>query len=515
MPDTTEGPPARRRTTLVALGVIAAGSAAALVAGLLSWAPAPAEPARALTDGEAGRLAATRVTTYRDVRAGVRVAVGTGAGRTDLVGWVDWSRPLAYLDVGGPGAGQDRGLVQATPSAVVARPDPAAVLASARPPLVPPTDHWRRRDLPAGRGLAGVLDVLFTLGADRADPAEPLRRGAGRWVDRDVLGGDPVDVLQARLSPPAPVGPAASPAAPQVAGDRDPRWWVDRDARLRRWAGRLPDGTPVTVELDRVDRPTLRPVDALGGRPGLPRALTDSESARLGRLADRLRACAGAIVTVAAPLGSAANLRGAGWLSWSGEVAYLSVSELDTLGRRTLLRRDRAGFARADVPVGPDLRAPEPPLGPPLPAPAEAGWRTAGRPTDDLDLLIDTALLTGTTAVRPGAAVRVRGDRLAGQPVDVIELRHQSLRLRYWLDRSGLLRRLELRTQGGLWAQLDLTPGPVPAGVVPPRPDPPRPAPPIPPAGPNPPILPAGPNPPTPPAGTDAPVRPPAQPATG
>ncbi|SCE66165.1 hypothetical protein GA0070216_101224 [Micromonospora matsumotoense] len=468
-PTAEESAPGRRRTTIVVLGVVAATSAAALVAGLPSWSPAPAAPARALTADEAERLAAVRVSTYRDVRAGVRVAVGTGAGRTDLVGWVDWSRPLAYLDVGGPGAGQDRGLVQATPSVLVQRPDPRAIVTPARPPLMPPGDRWRLRNPPPGRGLAGALDVLFALAADRAEPAEPLHAGGGRWLGRDTVGGDPVDVLQAALRPTGPTGrpagPTTAPTGHPVAGDADPRWWVDRDARLRRWAGRLADGTPITVELDRVDRPTPWPVDALGGRPGLSRALTDEEAARLGRLATRLRAGTGAAVTVTAPLGSAANLRGAGWLSWSAGVAYLSVAELDTLGRRTLLRRDRSGFARTDVPVGPGTTAPAPPV----PPPAGTGWRTGSQPADQLDVLVDAAVRAGGQPPGIGAAVRVRGDRQANRAVDVFEVRQQSLRLRYWLDRAGFLRRLELRTPAGLWAQLDLSPGPLPAGIVPPR----------------------------------------------
>ncbi|MEV0806768.1 hypothetical protein [Micromonospora sp. NPDC050200] len=465
--------PARRRTTLVALGVVAAASAAALVAGLLSWGPAAGEPARALTQGEAERLAATRVTNYRDVRAGVRVTVGAGATRTDLVGWVDWARPLAYLDVGGPGAGVDRGLVQATHSVVVVRPDPAAVPTPAPPPLVPPTDRWRLRDLPADRPLAGVLDLLFGLSADRAEPADPLRRGAGRWVGRETLAGEPVDVLQAPLPGPTAADPTASPPAPPAAADGDPRWWVDRDARLRRWEGRLPGGQAVAVELQRGNRPTIWPVDALGGRPGLPRALTDAEADRLAQVPARLRAQPGAAVTVAVPLGTAANLRGSGWLSWSGGAAYLSVAELDTLGRRTLLRHDRGGFARAEVPVGPGTDGAGAPTGPPLPPPAGAGWRTGARPLDDLDLLVDAALRADTTPARPRAAVRLRADRVAGRVVDVVELRAQGLRLRYWLDRTGLPRRLELRTRAGAWAQLDLAPGPVPAGIVPPRPGPP------------------------------------------
>jgi hypothetical protein len=35
-------------------------------------------------------------------------------------------------------------------------------------------------------------------------------------------------------------------------------------------------------------------------------------------------------------------------------------------------------------------------------------------------------------------------------------------RIRYWMDRTGVLRRLELRTRTGAFAQLDITPGEVP-----------------------------------------------------
>ncbi|MGX4653171.1 hypothetical protein ACWCHM_05735 [Micromonospora sp. SCSIO 07396] len=485
-----DGTPGRRRTTLVALVVVAVTAATALVAGLVSGAPAPTTTARALTDDEAERLAAVRVGTYRDVRAGVRVAVGTGAGRTDLVGWVDWSRPLAYLDVGGPGAGPDRGLVQATPSAVVQRPDPAAIVAPGRPPLVPPGDRWRLRNPAPGRGLGGALTVLFALAADRAAPTAALRAGGGRWLGRETLGGDQVDVLQAALWPaagPATGAPTANPQATTApatavpdgrpADDADPRWWVDRDARLRRWAGRLADGTPITVDLDRFDRPIPWPVDVLGGRPGLPRAPTDEETARLDRLATRLRSGTGsAAVTVTAPLGSAANLRGGGWLSWTAGVAYLSVAELDTLGRRTLRRRDRAGFARADVPVGPHTAASGPSAAPPLPLPTGAGWRLAARPADELDTLVEAAVRAATSSRDTTTTVHVRSDRQADRPVDVFEVRRQGQRLRYWLDRSGFLHRLELRTTGGLWAQLELTPGPLPAGIVPTHRKPPPPA---------------------------------------
>ncbi|WP_406042824.1 hypothetical protein OG799_02940 [Micromonospora sp. NBC_00898] len=445
-------PPRRRRATLLGLGVVATASAAALVAGLLSWGPPEsADPARPATAAEAERLAAMRVTAYRDVRSGVRVTVGAGTARTELVGWVDWARPLVYLDVGGPGAGADRGLLQATPAALVVRPDPTAPGTPAPPPLVPPTDRWQLREPSPGRGLSAVLDLLLALRGDRPDTVT----AQARWLGRESAAGTPVDVLEAPLT----TGPAGTaPATP--APVRRFRLWLDQDARLHRLIGRLPDDTPVTVALERSDRPTLRPVDALGGRPGLARALTDAEVDRLTRLPTRLRAAGGAALTGTAPLGPTANLRAAGWLSWAGSTAYLAVGEAGTPGRRTLRRHQTNGTTRVEVPA--DGGTAELPDRPPLPPPAGVTWPPPTPAADDLDRLVDAALRAASTPADPRSAVRLRGDQLADRTVDVVELRDHRAQLRYWIDRDGLLRRVELRTGRGVWAQLDLTPGPVP-----------------------------------------------------
>ncbi|MEW2377862.1 hypothetical protein AB0883_17410 [Micromonospora sp. NPDC047812] len=445
----------RRRTVLLVLAAVAVLSAGALVVGLASWAPGRPEQPRALTGDERERLAAMRVTNYRDLRAGVRVTAGTGAARTELVGWVDWSRSLVYLDVGGPGAGAERGLLQATPTVVLLRPDPTAVPTPAPPPLVPPTDRWRLHDPPAGQGLAAVLDLLFRLASDRPEPpADAARRVGGATV-----GAAPVDILQA-----PPSGPGA--ATPVPGGH--PRYWLDHDARLHRLETGLAGVGPVTVQLNRSDRPTLRPVDALGGRPGQPRALTGAERGRLDRLPARLRARGGAAVTLTAPVAAATNLRGTGWVSWSGRAAYVTVADLGVPERRTLLRLDGAGVRRAEVPAATVPGTVESPGRPPLPPPAR-GWRADPRRAGDLGLLLDAALRAAGSAGGRDAALRVRGDTVAGKSVDVVELRTSRGLLRYWIDRSGTLRRLELRTRTGAWAQLDLTPTTVPRLVAPPR----------------------------------------------
>ncbi|MEU5905730.1 hypothetical protein ABZ780_15295 [Micromonospora sp. NPDC047467] len=468
----------RRRTVLLLLGLTAVTSATALVIGLLSWAPDPPEPARPLTVAEAERLAAMRVTNLRDLRSGVHVTAGTGAARTELVGWVDWSQPLLYLDVGGPGAGVDRGLLQSTGSVLVIRPDPTAVPTPAAPPLVPPPDRWRLHRLTPGAGLAPVLDLLRSLTADRPDSAD----GDARWVAREVLAAGPVDVVSAPLptAPPAAGGtrpggttPDSSTPGGTTAGaapDGSTRYWLDQDARLHKLTTRLPGVGPVTVLLNRIDRPTLRPVDALGGRPGLPRALTDAEQRRVARLPARLRAQGGATVTVSAPVGTDANLRGSGWLSWTAGTAYLAVADLGVPDRRTLLRRDAAGLSRADVPAeaGGGGTA-ETPGRPPLPAPG-GSWRLTRSGGDDLDRLVDAAVAAAGPVGQRGAAVRVREDVADGRIVDVVELRTAAGRLRYWIERDGSLRRVELHTGAGAWAQLNLSPAVVPRLSPPPRP---------------------------------------------
>ncbi|WP_433529086.1 hypothetical protein ACQPYA_22550 [Micromonospora sp. CA-263727] len=360
----------RRRLVLAGLALTAVLSAVMLVATLVNWAPDGPAP-REMTTAERERLAALRVTNYRDLRAGLHVTVDRGTGRTDLLGWVDWARQLIYLDVGGPGAGALRGLAQASPTVLLVRPDPGAVPTPATPPLIPPAEGWR---LPADRGLDPLVGLIFALAADRPEPVDGL---AGRWVGRERINGDTVDILE---GPSPGAGPASTGAtAPaEPTGDGRARYWLDAAGRLHRLAVTLPGVGPVSVRLNRADRPTLRPVDALGGRPGLPRALDTAERDRWHRLPARLRAAGGAEVTVTGPVSAGTNLRGAGWLSWTAGTAYLGVTDLDAEGPRTLVRRDRDGFTRID---GPAAGSGAGPRRCPRRRPAGGPHRTAPKPS--------------------------------------------------------------------------------------------------------------------------------------
>ncbi|MBQ1025731.1 hypothetical protein [Micromonospora sp. C95] len=443
-------PNRRRRLTLAGLALTAVLSAVMLVATLINWTP-DGPPPRDLTSTERERLAAMRVTNYRELRAGLHITAGTGASRTDLLGWVDWARGLAYLDVGGPGAGASRGLAQATPTVLVIRPDPTAVPTPAMPPLVPPADGWR---LPADPDLEPLLGLIFALAADRPDPAD---RWAGRWVGREHLHGEPVDVLEV-AAPDAGAPASHTPGAGASDTAIPTRYWLDRAGRLHRVRTGLTGIGPVTVTLNRADRPTLRPVEALGGRPGLPRALTAAERDRWRRMPSRLSTVGGATATLAVPVAAGTNLRGSGWLSWTAGSAYLAVTDLDADGRRTLVRHLGRKVTRIDD-AGGSARAP-------LPPPA-AGWRAGAHRTQAVDPLVAAALRADQRS-DAGRTERVRGDSLAGTTVDVVQVDSGTGPLRYWVDRSGLLRRLELPTRSGAWAQLDLVPGRVPR-LTPPR----------------------------------------------
>ncbi|MBX7266029.1 hypothetical protein KIF24_08335 [Micromonospora sp. Llam7] len=394
----------RRRLTLTGLALTAVVSAVMLVATLVTWA-SDGPAAREMTAAERDRLAVMRVTNYRDVRAGLRVTVGDGTTRTDLLGWVDWARQLIYLDVGGPGAGPLRGLAQATPTVLVVRPDPAAVPTPAMPPLVPPADGWR---LPAERGLDPLLGLIFALATDRPEPAAGPD---GRWVGREQVDGEQVDILEAPPPGPAPLTPTTG-----TDGGDPARYWLDPAGRLHRLEADLPGIGPVTVVLNRADRPTLRPVDALGGRPGLPRALTAAERDRWRRLPARLRAAGGATVTLTGPVSGATNLRATGWLSWTSGTAYLGVTDLDADGRWTLVRHHRGKITRIEGnPPGDGTSRP------PLPPPA-TGWRAGPHRTEALDPLVDAALRAAQRDGPQGGTRRIRGDSHAGATVDVVQV---------------------------------------------------------------------------------------------
>ncbi|MEV4760133.1 hypothetical protein AB0J86_34235 [Micromonospora sp. NPDC049559] len=538
-------PNRHRLVALVALGCVALGSAGGLTAGLTAWQTGePDGSGHALSPEQVNRLAVMRLTNHRDARAGLRATLGSVDAPIRLAGWVDWGRGLTYLAYRDAGSGA-RGLLQATPGVLATRATaepappgtppsgtpPAGVPAAGapaagtpppgtpeavgfdRPPATPPARDWRIRRLAPGGAdpdpLDAFLGLLFALSAERPDPPEPTT-GPARWLGQGRVADATVDVLLGPLRPAAtaagtgPTGiPAATPASaraggtPTRAGARAGgtggglvRYWVDPAGRLHRLEAVLHGDMPLRLDLDRTDRRELTAVDALGGRPVRPRAVTDAEAERIAAMGGRNRARRGAEIALAVPTvrpgttpGTApeagtpvANLRAEGWVDWRRGVAYLGVRDLAEPGVGTLLHADRDGVA-ARGPSGAGLAAGPPPLPPPDDGWAYGPWRqradALGAP--DLDLLLSEVLAAGVPAGETSERLReragwLRQDTLDGRAVTVFEVAKPAeagtprgqARVRYWLDGSGLLRRLELRTRTGAFAQLDLAPGPVP-----------------------------------------------------
>ncbi len=525
----------RRIVALVVLGCVSLGSLAGLIGGLVSCSPQKqATPARPLSSAEAQRLADMRVTNYRDERAGVTATWGDGDAQVRVAGWVDWKRALAYLRVGGPGAGDQRGLLQAVPGLVANRPATASEVAAeaeaprpsdatkpappvAEPPAAPPTDGWQLRGwTPTGKKatqLDTFLSLMFVLASTKPDQPDLLAKTDARWLGQDRIGGTPVDVLLGPAIPPQPL-PTANPtptptakpkakasaestptetmspsptatASPSPSRTAPPtalnelggamHYWLDPSSKLRRFEALLPANMTARVDLDRAVRPELNAVAAFGGNPITPREPNKAEATLLTKMRQRNLDRGGAKFTISVPTLPVADLRGTGWLDWNNTVAYLAVHDSRKPTDVAFMRADPTGMT-FQTKSGKAIEEP------PLPAP-DGGWtfqawnqRSDARGGLDIDLLLGEALALASP-MRDSAdyfeenASFLRKDTVDGVAVTVFEIAKPAeqgkigrgqARLRYWLDKTGAVKRLEARTRAGTFAQLDLVDGTVP-----------------------------------------------------
>lgn len=500
----------RRIVAIIALVCVVGGLAAGFSSGLVSCSPArEGKGARPLSAAEAQRLGDMRARNYRDARVGLRATVGNPGTALRLSGWVDWRRPLAYLAATTSVPGPDDGLLQAVPGIVATRPGRV----DGDPPAVPPADGWRVRPFTTASDSPAVIDaflaLLFSIASERPDQADLLARTEARWLGRERYRDQTVDVLmgpavppratpsgkpsasgkpsqprkpfgkpsasrKASATPAGPLGPASptpSPGSLAALGGAI-KYWLDGDARLHRFEALLAKDMPVTVELRRDNQPELVAVDAFGGRSTAPRKVTAKEAAVLAAMGQLNRKAGGGEITISVPTLSAGSLRGRGWLDWRGRTAYFGVHEIDKPEKRVLMRMNQRGvFVREKGAGRGDALPPVPPAG--------GGWQFAswaqrGRSygTLDLDMLVGEALAVSSSRRENAKRIRevaqwLRTDTLGGAPVTVYEIARPGgaggqARVRYWVDRSGGLRRLELRTLSGAYAQLDIEPGRVP-----------------------------------------------------
>jgi hypothetical protein len=224
------------------------------------------------------------------------------------------------------------------------------------------------------------------------------------------------------------------------------------------------------VDFDRGERSAPAAIALLGGAPVQPRVVTADEAGMLAELPVRDRAARGGQVTLAVPVGAAGLVEATGWLDWRTPAAYLALRDLDDPGAGTLLHADRAGVTSRGA-----GSSTAPPLRPPADGWTQSTWsqRADNAATVDVDALLTTALNLGSGTRGDPSALRttaswLRTDAIGAAPVTVFEIRSAretvpgQARLRYWVDRDGVLRRLEVRTAGGGYGRLDLTPGVVP-----------------------------------------------------
>lgn len=482
----------RRIVALIALIALGGGTLASMASGLVSCSPAnETVKARQLTAAEAQRLGGMRARNYKDARVGLRATVGKPGSEIRLAGWVDWHRPLVYLAASAPTAGPDDGLLQSVPGLVATRPGRVA-----EPPAVPPTDNWSVRPFTAASSTPAVIDsflaLLFAIASAEPDAADLLARSEAMWIGRDKIGDHPVDILLGPAVPPRATPtkkpptkkPAPTPTATRAVGPQSPtpspgslaamggavKYWLDGDARLHKFEALLAKDLPVTVELRREDSPELVAIDAFGGRGGKPRQVTAREAAVLAAMRQRNRASGGGEITLNVPMLPAGALQAKGWIDWRSSVAYFLAREKD---QGYLMRVNRTGVSVQKAKKDAEK--------PPLP-PAKKGWEVIpwARRGDalgglDLDLLVNEALAVSSSGRDDAKKLRkvarwLRADTLDGTPVTVYEIpkvadvggaRGQAT-IRYWVDKSGGLRRLELRTRIGAYGQLDIKPGRVP-----------------------------------------------------
>ena len=495
----------------IALLCLAAGAAALLGVGTVAAGP-PAKPAAsasppAISGPQARTLAQMRYDNRVDGRAAFHADLGSQGTGARVGGWVDWNRSLVYLASVTTTPGPADGLVQAVPGLIAihagrpAAPSPSASAAPDAypvPPATPPVDGWRLRPLDptaaSGAAFDGLVTLLFGLATDRPDDATLLAGSGARFLRRDTMSTVPVSVfttpprpdLRPSLGQPSAVPsasalpstsaspaqgasptqtPSAPPSAPAsappsaAAGIAGPAtYWLDDNSRLRRVDAVLGGGVPVRVDFDRVQTATPAAIELLGGAPVQPRPVTADEAQLLANLPVRDRTARGGQVTLTVPVGGSGLVKAAGWLDWRIPAAYLALRDLDNSGAGTLLRADRTGVVSRTGPP-----ADTPPLRPPTDGWTLSAWNQRPNASADIDLLLTTVIGLGSGTRGDASALRtsaswLRTDTIGTVPVTVFELRG----LRYWVGRDGVLLRLEVRTAGGGYGYLDLTPGAVP-----------------------------------------------------
>ncbi|MEU7819598.1 hypothetical protein [Catellatospora sp. NPDC049133] len=332
-------------------------------------------------------------------------------------------------------------------------------------PQVAPSAPPSASAAPSAVASAGVSASAATAPRTEAttvpSPAAPAASPGAQASPGASAGAD--EPAKASGSPSPPPDPKSLEANGGAVG-----YWLDAKGSLVRLETVLGDGLPSVLDLQRGQQQEFVRTMALGGRDNKPTEITKAEAKVLSQLRQRNLKARGGAVTVTMPVNPGVLHTGKGWLDWQKQLAYLAVRDQDDESYDVLMHADRTGIAIRK----PGKRVPEQP---PLPAPTgkweRAEWVVLGSSGEitDLDYLIYEALSLAANMPDDAAHIakhgrRLRVDVLGKVPVGVFELPSAvetnvpagQARMRYWVDNSGVLKRLELRTATGGFAQLDL-----------------------------------------------------------
>lgn len=481
----TERLPRHRTAKTVIAVILLAGLAAGLNSGLQACASSrDQETARPLNAAELARLAGMRQRNFGDGRVAVRGTVGKPGAQASVNGWVDWKRSLIYLSVSNAALGSVA-LIQARPGVMAIRPEKTVKTAGPSPkppgppPATPPADGWRVRPIELSEKekypLDSLVAFLLLLGRDQPDRQDLLGKISTQWVRKDKVDGADVDVLLGpavlpeSVAPPPSSTPRPNPSSLDTYGGAV-GYWLDANGRLRKVETMLGTALTAAIEFRRDQRTEVLAIASLGGRDIDPREVSDAEAEMLSLLRQRNFHSHYAELALTLPAMPGTLRTAKGWVDWQRNLSYLSIVDADDAGNDSLVHANKTHVSKKK----PDGRAPD---RPPVPAP-KGGWERVSwgqlsndPQASDIDVLLHEVMSMASqqrddTARMRSHARRLRVDMLNGAAMGVFELPNVfeqhwapgAARVRYWIDNTGVLRRLEIRTGTGGFAQLDLTP---------------------------------------------------------
>jgi hypothetical protein len=366
------------------------------------------------------------------------------------------------------------------------------------PPLIAPPTGWQIRPYAAGSSIDTMVTLLFAMRSTTADSAHQIEAIGTRFVGTDQIDGDSVDIMDGAAVPPAEKKPTTTPSQSVASAKPSPsssglpfaaqggqvRYWVDARSRILRVEALVNPTTALEIDFDRADHTAPTAIELLGGAAIKPTPLTTKQADLLARMGLADYHARGGDITLAVPASADHLISATGWLDWRHIALYLAARDNHGHGPDATLRADAAGVTvhGSIEGSGGNTGTARPALVPPTLPPPTTGWKRSswasrqdayGQP--DLDFMLSEMLSLAAPATDDPAQLKAAGSRLRSDTVDgvhvtVFEVRKVGERgaepgtgrLRYWVDATGLLRRLEIRTRTGAFAYLTFTPSDFP-----------------------------------------------------